>query len=332
LTLPGVGDRDYLLEWRNHAAGSPFYQELVGITANDPDLLKVIGRIHRQPPPNVFLAAIQFLLFKDPQATLAGYYASLTDDPLPMDNVATPFRDFVLEHRSEIVQIANSRYTQTNESRRCVALLPGVMSSPFPAFHLVDVGTSIGLNLALDRYNYDFSGLRWGPDSTVTLKTDVRGEMPNLRDFDVLSRTGIDINVLNPSEPDDRMWLEALIWPEHHERRVRLRDSIGIVSDLDSQLIEGDVLDILEPALDQISDDAPVVILNSFVLNQLDLEQRDSYAAAIDTARAKRPIYRVSLEITRKGDPRASLEVGDESQLFELGAAHAHGEWIDLRY
>ena len=83
------------------------------------------------------------------------------EDPEGPDGAGPLFREFVLAHEEEIVHLGNTRYTQTNESRRCVALLPLVMLAPFDRFHLVDIGTSAGLNLRLERYRYRFDDLEW---------------------------------------------------------------------------------------------------------------------------------------------------------------------------
>ncbi|HEY4606524.1 MAG TPA: DUF2332 domain-containing protein, partial [Acidimicrobiia bacterium] len=184
-------------EWGKHTHGSPLYRELVEVVAGDPELLRVMNRIEHRPPPNLVFAAVQYLLMEGADPVLAGYYRSVVDDPLPPEGVAGPFREFVLRHEERIVEIGNSWYTQTNECRRCVALLPLVMMAPFDRFHLLDVGASAGLNLALDRYRYRYGDLEWGPtDADVVLTAETRGMPPGLHDVEILSRIGLDINPL----------------------------------------------------------------------------------------------------------------------------------------
>ncbi|HEY5889083.1 MAG TPA: DUF2332 domain-containing protein [Acidimicrobiia bacterium] len=332
MTDTGRANREYLMAWREYAHDSPLYRELIAITADSPDLLEIIGRIHGQPPPNLFLAAIQYLLMKDPAVPLAAYYESMVTRAKPVSGVAAPFREYVLDHQDRIVEIANSRYTQTNECRRCVALLPGVMASPFDQFHLIDLGTSAGLNLAMDEYHYDFGGVVWGPPSSVELACEVRGDSPRLRDIRILSRIGIDLNVVDVSDQDQRMWLDALIWPEHAERRARLRTAIEVAATIDVDLVEGDVLDVLAGVLDDVPAYDPVVIVNSFVLNQFSPDERNALADVINAARVSRRIFRVSLESIHIGDPLPHLEIGEGRDLMQLGTAHHHGDWIDLQY
>ncbi len=39
---------------------------------------------------------------------------------------------------------------------------------------------------------------------------------------------GIDLNPLNLNDEGDVAWLDALIWPEHADRRARLRSAVEV--------------------------------------------------------------------------------------------------------
>lgn len=332
MTLSGPIDAGYLRAWARHTHRSPLYAHLIDVTIASPELMRVIQRIVNRPPPNVYLAAIHYLLMEGRSSHLARYYQSLVAHPLPVEGVDGAFVEFVLENEEAIVDLANSRYTQTNECRRCVALLPAVMTAPFERFHLVEIGTSAGLNLALDKYTYDFDGLKWGPDSSVHLLAGVPGDQPRLRAIEVGRRVGIDINVIDRNDRGDRQWLDALIWPEHDERRERLRRALELTAGLKMELVEGSVLDELEHVLQDLPGSEPVVVMNSFVLIQLHPDQRREVEQIVEAARSFRPVYRVSLEFVDKDDDWARLEVGDQLELADLGRAHPHGEWVDLDY
>ena len=332
MTLPGPVTAEYLRAWARHTHRSPLYAHLIELTASHPDLLAIIQRIHNRPPPNVYLAAIHYLLTGDQQETLAHYYASIVDEPRPVDEVDGSFIEFVTTHQDRIVEIANARLTQTNECRRCVALLPGMMTAPFDVFHLVEIGTSAGLNLSIDRYRYVLGDSTWGPQSDLVLSAATPGDPPRLREITIESRTGIDINIIDRDDPDELRWLDALVWPEHEERRARLQAALELTREVEVNLVEGSVLDTLGPVLAGLPDGEPVVVMNSFVLNQLDPAQRDRVSGIIDEARSSRRIYRVSLEFIDKDDDWARLEVGEGMELTPLGTAHPHGEWVELDY
>lgn len=332
MTLPAPMTPEYLRAWGRHTHGSPLYARLVDVTASSPKLMAVIGQVRHRPPPNVYLAAIHFLLMDGGDSDLAGFYPSLVDDPMPVEDVGPVFTRFVVENQGAILELANTRYTQTNECRRCVALMPAILTAPYDAFHIVDLGTSAGLNLAFDRYRYDFGVQTWGPESPVVLSAEVKGHVPRTRPVEVLRRIGLDLNIVDPTDPMDRRWLDALIWPEHQERRDRLRAALTLASTVDMDMVEGDFVDLIPEVLATLPSDEPVVVVNSFSLIQLDESVRRDVARSIDAARTDRPLYRVSLEFIDKTDDWARLQVGAELDLVQLGTAHHHGEWVDLDY
>lgn len=316
--------------WGRHARDSPLYHHLSEVVAEREELLEVVNRIENRPRPNLLFAAVHYLLADGADHELAGYYPSLTPDPRPMAQAGPVFARFVLEHAGEIVRIGRERYTQTNECRRCVALLPAVMSAPFDRFHLVELGASAGLNLALDRYRYRWGGLEWGPASPVTLETELRGEPPRLRGIEVLSRIGLDLEPMDPGDPDHRRWLEALVWPEHHQRRTRLRAALGLVAELAPEMVRGDAAVTLPDVLARLPNGDPAVLMSPFTLVQLSPGQLERIAGTVAEERHRRPLLRVSMEASASGGRWAALDVDDGSGLVAIGRAHAHGEWLQL--
>lgn len=293
-------------------------------------MMRVLNRIAHVPPINVFFAAIQFLIVKERTDELARFYPNFTANPAPAVDISPAFRRFVLEHEEAIVEIGSTRYTQTNECRRCVALLPAIWEAPFDRFHLIDVGTSAGLNLALDRYSYRWGALEWGPPSPVVLTCEPRGRAPAPRDVEILSRTGLDLNPIDPTDPDERLWLESLIWPEHHERRDRLRAALSVAGTLPIRLVAGDAVETLPMVLDQLPVGESVVVMNSAALVQFTAEAQERFEETARAARRMRPVHRVSLESTSPDVAAFSLVVADGSGTRQIGWAHHHGEWLDL--
>jgi len=160
---------------------------------------------------NVFLAAVQYLLFRDTDHPLADYYPSVTDTPRgPDDALGDHLSDFCVTHEDDIRPLLETRRTQTNSVRRTAVLYPAIshiarqVDGP-PA--LVELGPSAGLNLLLDRYRYEFGDRTGGPvDAPTTVRTTVRGdEDPPLPDDPpaVHSRVGVDLNPMDVTGPDD---------------------------------------------------------------------------------------------------------------------------------
>ena len=204
------------------------------------------------------------------------------------------------------------------------------MHAPFDSFHLIDLGTSAGLNLAIDRYHYRLGSQEWGPGSPVLLEAESMGADPELRDIELLSRVGLDLNPIDPADPAERTWLEALVWPEHAARRVRLRAALKLVGGLPVRFVAGDAVTTLGDVLAGLPEDEPAVVMNSFAFAQFTEEQRQRVEEIVAEARKSRPIHRVSMEVLIKEDDWARLITDDGSGRQEIGQAHPHGEWIEL--
>lgn len=293
--------------------------------------MEVLNSMEHLPRHNVLLAGVQFLMLRDGCGELGEYYPNLSDRTRDRGDIAGPFEEFVLAHAEELAEIGRTRYTQTNECRRCVALLPALWMTPAERFHLVDFGTSAGLNLHLDRYRYRWESVEWGPPaSPVHLETEMRGASVTPRAIDVVTRTGLDLNPIDPADPDDRAWLEALVWPEHDDRRVRLRAALDVAASHPSHLVAGDAMVTLGEALAQVPSGEPVVVINSFVLIQFDDEGRSEFETIIEEARLGSPVYRVSMEWLDRDATGADVAIDVGEGLEQVGMGHPHGEWLEL--
>ncbi|WP_258725633.1 DUF2332 domain-containing protein [Cellulomonas sp. NS3] len=178
-----------------------------------------------------------------------------------------------------------ARATQTNEAGRCAVLLPFLAALPQP-LALLEVGASTGLCLLPDRYSYRYDdGTRLdpadGPADVVlpcSLRPGVRapGRLP-----DVAWRAGIDLAPVDVSDDDACAWLETLVWPEHAERRTRLRAALGIARRDPPRVVPGDLLDVLPALAAEAPGGATLVVLHSAVLAYLDAAARSAFVAAV---------------------------------------------------
>ena len=134
---------------------SPIYDRICRFVANDDDVLALA---HEAPPaahqPNVLLGVVHYLLLGGLDHPLAAVYAGESDaDPGPL------FRDLCLTHRTEVLELMETRRTQTNECGRSAVIGPALtwVAQQFGApIALLDVGASAGLNLGCDRYLLDY--------------------------------------------------------------------------------------------------------------------------------------------------------------------------------
>lgn len=197
------------------------------------------------------------------------------------------FTDWVLEHWDEVRPELLVRSTQTNEAARCATLLPVLAGIPGP-LALLEVGASAGLCLYADRYRYDYrhghgGGVTTvGGDHGVTLECLLENDVPLPTDLpEVVWRAGLDLNPLDLTSGEDLAWLEALVWPEHEERRRRLGAAADLLRADPPVLVAGDLLDDLPALAAQAPSDATLVVFHSAVLAYATPEHRRRFAHVV---------------------------------------------------
>lgn len=120
-----------------------------------------------------------------------------------------------------------------------------------------------------------------GP-SPVLLDCEVTGPVP-LPDRlpEVVWRAGIDLNPLDVGRAADVAWLDALIWPEHDDRRARLHAAVQLAKAEPVELVSGDLLAGLEALVDRAPAGASVVVFHTAVLAYLDEEACNSFVELV---------------------------------------------------
>jgi len=182
-----------------------------------------------------------------------------------------------------IREVALTHATQTNEAARCAVLLPQLARIPGP-LALLEVGASAGLCLYPDRYTYRYTA----DDGTVTridpvVPTDVvidcriENTAPPTHLPDVVWRGGIDLNPLDPADPETLAWLDALVWPEHHDRRARLAAAARVAASDPAPIRAGDLNDLIADAAASAPADATLVVFHTAVLAYLSPEDRERF-------------------------------------------------------
>jgi hypothetical protein len=255
------------------AAGtSPRYEAIASAIADDAPLVERIRALPTEKrQPNLVLAAAKLL-------------GAPLDDP-------RAWIEFAHDRWAEIDEVVMRRWTQTNEAARTGALLPLLARIPGP-LALVEVGAAAGLCLYPDRYRitYDRTTSIGPPDAAVAIDVTTTGPVPIPTAVpEVHSRTGIDRNPLDVTDPDDLRWLEACIWPEHTERAARLRAAAGTVAADPPRLVRGDLVDRIGECLDDVPPDVTPVVFHSAVLSYLAPDARRAFADEL--ARHPRAIW-----------------------------------------
>jgi hypothetical protein len=253
---------------------SPCFESWAVGVVGDPEVLAWIGSL---PParqqPNLVFAAARWHGVEAP-GPYAGLRAALLGDEGAL--------------RGTIL----SRSTQTNEVGRLATLVPVLAELVRRAgdrpLALLEVGASAGLCLYPDRHDYVWetaAGLVTARGDDVVgepLVCTVTGAAPlPTRPPAVAWRGGVDLHPLDVRDADATSWLTTLVWPEHDDRRRRLRQAIEVARTDPPELVTGDLLDDLSALVDRAAAHGPVVVFHSAVLAYLPPRDRARFSATM---------------------------------------------------
>jgi hypothetical protein len=331
----------------DHQSRSAFYSDLNLQIADDPAVVELLGSAPaEQQLPVLLLAAVHSIVLAEPDIELAAWYSTTAHEPLTTDPYPA-FARLCRERADDLRTIITSRTVQTNEVGRCALLMPALsrITGEIGPIAMIDVGTSAGLNLQLDRYAYRYSpGGDVGGVSEVVLECGTRGavEIPTALP-PITSRIGIDRDPIDVGDPDDARWLMACVWPDQPDRFHRLRAAIDIARVYPAPVVRGDALDALAGIVRAQAQIAHPVIVNSWVLNYLPPDRRTRYVEVLDQLGADHDISWVYAESPgmcpelpfpesmKRRHITVVMEVTWRSGVRGvrcLGTAHPHGYWL----
>lgn len=292
------------------------------------------SNVRRPPVPNVFFAAVHFVLSQSPEHELSTFYGSLCDIPRPPADAHRAFRDFVLSNRARLIPLLETRITQTNEVGRCSFLLPSFafvqrLAGERP-LAVIDVGCSAGLHLLWDRYHYDYGVAQVGdPRAAVIITCKLIGLcMPPIPAvFPTCTfRAGIDLSPFDLRDPIERRWFDALIWPEHADRRRLAAAAIDELLRDPPPIVRGDAVEVLEPQLGRVASDTTLIVYNSAALCQGGPPDETAIAKLLTAFSSRRPIYWLHCE-----NEEVRLRAMDGRHMSEMKLANkdGHGRWLE---
>lgn len=227
---------------------------------------------------------------------------------------------------------------QTNEVARSAMLWPGIMevARQFgPDIELLELGSSAGLNLNLDRFGYDLGGVAAGDaTSALQLKPDWEGQAPVAAPVHIVARAGVDQNPLDPSDPEVAERLLAYVWPDQDVRIARIKAAIEIARAFAPPVEKGDAAAWIEAKLaEPQAEGVTRIVFHSIVLQYLPPEGRARVEAALrragDAATKTRPLAWLSMEFhARTAMAELRLTCWPGGNMRALAHCHPHGAHI----
>lgn len=316
---------------------SGLYEFLTVRIAKDKELLTIASHCQPgQPIPNMLFGAVHYLLMNGKADPLMRYYPSLTLNHESPDHVFPAFKKFALSHSDQIIELLKTRLVQTNEVRRSAFLFPAFLTAnrlfDNKPLSLIEIGPSAGFNLLWDHYQYRYDDLDpvGRPEASLTIASTFRGDFrPDLSGPmpTVSTRKGIDLNPIDVMDRDQIQWLQSLIWPEHHERKMRLGQAVRIVMLHPVEMIQGSAIDLLPKELAIVPKTDVAVVFHTFVANQFTEEQRQTLLKIVEDFGSKRDIIHIHNSI----EPHLHATIYRNGERIDIPLAHTdpHGRWIE---
>lgn len=353
-----------LLADSDFAGYSPLYEQLARSLAADPDTLAFVcdhvatdarwGRVGV-----LFLASLHDAALANPDSRLAGVYrGDITGDPHACAV------ELLAAHTDYVANNMRTRSVQTNEVTRSAVLWPALVSAGLGGRQvaLVEMGSSAGLNLFADRYRLAYR--RGGTevacagtiDSTVQVQCDLvgPGDPPTEPPPVVVARSGVDLSPLDVTDPADRRWLRACVWPGSPARSDLLDAAMDLVSDQPPVLQRGDAVETLADMVGAVAPGVVAVVVSSWTMAYLPSAARDRLVDQIGSVARRRDVVLVTIEEPRftpwldpvfdqldpgaasssagaAGTPTAvSVSTWNGGQFAgrQVGWCHPHGRWL----
>lgn len=229
---------------------------------------------------------------------------------------------------------------QTNEAGRSSNFIAAMLwlaeKGLPPRFQCLEIGSSAGINLMLDRYHYDLGGVQVGPEpGAMQFKPEWQGDAPPSHPIEIVSTKGCDVAPVDLADPDQATRLKAYIWPEHTVRFERMEAAIAEAAQRAPDLVHMNAADFIEAELAKPQAAGTTrMLMHSIVWQYVPEDQQARVTAAMEAAGAlatpDKPLAWVALEANRV------LHIHEMVVRYWPGGeggeivtrAHPHGAWI----
>ena len=273
------------------------------------------------------------------RADQAPTLAALFDGSRDAECNAASLRGVLVEHDAHLLPWLDSP-PQTNEVGRSAQLMTGLLEIAArhgPRIELLEIGSSAGLNLMIDRFRIELADVVTGPqDAPLTLTPEWRGPPPPRIAIDIRSTRGVDVAPIDATAEGGAQRLLAYVWPDHHARFTRLAAALTMLRAAPPQVDCDDAVTWLTARLaEPQTTGVGRVLMHSIVWQYLGKTRQQQITTAMEAAgalaSAQRPLGWVRVEANRtvhKHEITLRSWPG-HGQSVLLGHAHAHGFWVE---
>lgn len=230
---------------------------------------------------------------------------------------------------------------QTNEAGRSANFIGAMLwladKGLAPRFECLEIGSSAGINLMLDRYHFDLGGVQVGPEpGAMRFQPEWQGDAPPFQAIEIVSTKGCDVAPVDLTDPAQALRLKAYIWPEHTVRFERMEAAIAEAKKAAPDLVHMNAAEFIEAELAKPQASGTTrMLMHSIVWQYVPEDQKARVTAAMEAAGARasadRPLAWIALEANRVLHIHEMVvrywPGGEQGQV--VTRAHPHGAWIN---
>lgn len=229
------------------------------------------------------------------------------------------------------------RPPQTNEVARSAALYAGLLALGARtglALEVLELGSSAGLNLLLDRFTYHLGGRTAGtPGSAVVLSPRWTGAAPQGPEPRIVARRGCDLTPIDIRDPQERLRLRSYVWADQTQRLARLDAAVEIALTDPPPLDRMDAADWVEARVAAPpAEGVTRVLMHSIAFQYLPEAGRQRVREAMHRAGSiatdTSPLAWLSFELADAGTD-LTLQLWPGGETVRLARADPHVSWVD---
>jgi hypothetical protein len=146
----------------------------------------------------------------------------------------------------------------------------------------------------------------------------------------IADRVGIDLNPIDATDPVERLWLRALVWPENNTQAALQDAALKVVARNPPRTVAGDAVEMLPRVIAEVPRGTPVVVFHSATRVHVPADRQEMFDAAIAAIARDHDLFHLSFEVHAGVEiPGFGLELrhgADPGRL--LAAGHGHAEWL----
>jgi hypothetical protein len=243
----------------------------------------------------------------------------------------------LLADRPDAVREWLDRPPQTNEVGRAAALMTGLLEigrRHLLPVRLLEIGSSGGLNLLVDRFRYVWPGGAIGPEDSPVVLDPAWADAPLVREAPrIIERTGSDVMPVDVRTTEGRLALTAYVWPDQVHRFERLRGAFALAGETAYDVRRRSAAAFVEELT--VAAGSVTVLWHSVMWQYLPGDQQDLITARLEdlgaSAGADSPLVHLYAEPARRtpGSPHEFLvcmhEWPGDGERRVLGTMAPHG-------